>query len=529
MLWTSIATGKTADKHGVLGFVQPNQDNTGVRPVLGTARKTKAVWNILNQVGLRSNVIGWWPSHPAEPLNGVTVSNFYHRLKGPPHRRPPLPAGTVHPAELSEPLADLRVHMQELAGNHLLPFVPNADALDETGVRMLGHVAKTLSEAATIHAASTYIMEETEWDFMAVYLDAIDHFGHGFMTYRPPIRPGISPEAVESFGGVVDAAYQFHDMMLGRLLELADEDKTVVLLSDHGFHPGPPRGRPLCPTSRRDPPSNTEIFGVFVMAGPGIKKDARVYGLSLLDIAPTLLTLYGLPVGRDMDGVPAVDAFEVLPAIDFVDSWDAIDGKDGMHSSESRNDPWADGEAMQQLVELGYVDPEQVRDVGLTIRESQYYLARVHIHRGRFEKARELLETIFDADPEAERYGLRLAFVYRQLGELDAARATLERSAEARLTRLETKRTNLTKRIQEAHASQEVPDSLVEKLKLQLARTETRIETEPEGLTYQRALLLIDENRVDDALAYLDTVWRLPSLAPGSKSPRFSSASARRF
>ena len=79
-LWTSIATGKRPFKHGIHGFVEPDPDSEkGIRPVLVTSRKGKAIWNILNQHGLRSNVIGWWPSHPAEPVNGVYVSNFYQR------------------------------------------------------------------------------------------------------------------------------------------------------------------------------------------------------------------------------------------------------------------------------------------------------------------------------------------------------------------------------------------------------------------------------------------------------------------
>ena len=49
LLWTSIATGKTADQHGVLGFVQPDERGEALRPVLGTSRKAKAVWNIFNQ------------------------------------------------------------------------------------------------------------------------------------------------------------------------------------------------------------------------------------------------------------------------------------------------------------------------------------------------------------------------------------------------------------------------------------------------------------------------------------------------
>ena len=72
MLWSSIATGKLADKHGVLGFTEPDYSTGSVRPVSNHSRKTAAIWNILSQQNLKTNVVGWWPSHPAEELNGVT-------------------------------------------------------------------------------------------------------------------------------------------------------------------------------------------------------------------------------------------------------------------------------------------------------------------------------------------------------------------------------------------------------------------------------------------------------------------------
>ena len=70
MLLTSIATGKRPYKHGIHGFSEPDPHSGGIRPITNLSRKTKAVWNILNQHGQKANVIGWWPSHPAEPING---------------------------------------------------------------------------------------------------------------------------------------------------------------------------------------------------------------------------------------------------------------------------------------------------------------------------------------------------------------------------------------------------------------------------------------------------------------------------
>src|SRR5690606_30285451 len=330
--------------------------------------------------------------------------------------------------------AALRVHPHELTGHHLLPFVPTAAEVDTARDRRLETVAKTIAEAATVHAAATWAMEETEWDFTAVYYDAIDHFGHGFMKFHPPRRPGVPEDLYERYKGVVAAGYRFHDMMLERLLALAGEDTTVILLSDHGFHSDHlrPQGLPEEPAA---PALEHRAFGVFVMAGPGIRRDERVYGVSLLDVAPTVLPLFGLPIGRDMAGKPVLEAFETPPEPAFIPSWEDVEGDDGRHPAGARSDPWAEQEAMRQLVELGYVEPGQGQgpeQVARVTRESQFYLARVHLSRGRPAEALPLLEAAFAADPEAERYGLRLVEALRLLGRYDDAHRALDRVLEGR-------------------------------------------------------------------------------------------------
>ena len=42
ILWSTIATGKTADKHGIHNFVEPNPSGEGVRVSSSTTRRTRA-------------------------------------------------------------------------------------------------------------------------------------------------------------------------------------------------------------------------------------------------------------------------------------------------------------------------------------------------------------------------------------------------------------------------------------------------------------------------------------------------------
>ena len=73
----------------------------------------------------------------------------------------------------------------------------------------------------SIQAAATWLLENQPWDFFAVYYDAIDHFCHGFMRYHPPRQSWIGERDFELYHNVVSMAYQFHDQMLGTLLEKA--------------------------------------------------------------------------------------------------------------------------------------------------------------------------------------------------------------------------------------------------------------------------------------------------------------------
>ena len=122
MLWTSIATGKRAYKHGVHGFAEPDPRTGTVRPITNLSRKCKAVWNILNQNGKKCNVVGWWPSHPAEPLNGVMVSNRFQQIRASQDKPWTLPPGIVHPKRIHAPLKKHRIHPAELEAAQILSF-----------------------------------------------------------------------------------------------------------------------------------------------------------------------------------------------------------------------------------------------------------------------------------------------------------------------------------------------------------------------------------------------------------------------
>jgi predicted AlkP superfamily phosphohydrolase/phosphomutase/tetratricopeptide (TPR) repeat protein len=429
MLWTSIATGKRPPKHGVLGFSEPTPDGRGVRPCSILSRKTKALWNILAQEGKRSVVVGWWPSFPAEPIPGAMVSNHFQQVPDDPDAAlPPLFAGTVTPERVAEEIADLRVRAWEIPGEVLRMFVPRFAEVDQAQDKSLHDLAKILAETLSIHAAATDLLEREPWDFAAVYFDTIDHASHRFMQFHPPRQARVPEREFEIYKEVVANVYRHHDAMLGRYLELAGPETYVLVVSDHGFHSDDLRPQAI-PAEPAGPAVEHRHFGVFVMHGPGIRSGERIFGSSILDVCPTVLTLFGLPVGEDMDGQPQVQAWRTPPKVERIPSWDAVLGEDGRHPSGTEQDPRAAAAALEQMIALGYVAPlpenaaEAVRE---TVRELDYNLARALADAGNPREAEPVFQKLWAEWPKEHRFGLHCLHMLARLGKIPERRAALE-------------------------------------------------------------------------------------------------------
>jgi tetratricopeptide (TPR) repeat protein len=545
MLWTSIATGKRPFKHGILGFSEPLPNGLGIRPITNLSRKCKAVWNILNQNGLRSVVLGWWPSHPAEPLRGVTVSDHYHRANGPIRNKTgplheiwPLPPGAVHPPELAQTLAELRFHPDELLPAMVEPFIPKAAEIDQDKDKRLASLMKILCECVSVHSAATWLIENQPWDFFAVYYDAIDHFSHGFMKYHPPRQRWISERDFDLYGNVVNQAYLFHDQMLGTLLDKAGPDTTVILMSDHGFHPDHLRPRAI-PQIPAGPAIEHSDFGIFVVSGPGIVKDEFLYGANVLDVAPTLLTLYGLPVGADMDGKVLTGAFQEAIQPASIPSWDEVPGDDGRHPAHLELDPIASSEALEQMVALGYIDrPDENigQAVADTIDELRYNLGEAYQNDDRHREAADIFRGLYEKDPDEQRYAVhyfiscqaldRTGEMRRIVDDLDGRRRALYEEAAAKMKDfLEIAKKRSVERPPESDAaSKAARPTDANSLLLELLNPEERKEFakwrrlaqyQPAVVDYLNGQVLTAEKRYAEALACLARVTDADLARPG--------------
>jgi predicted AlkP superfamily phosphohydrolase/phosphomutase/tetratricopeptide (TPR) repeat protein len=520
MLWNSIGTGKRSYKHGIHGFTEPMPDGKGIRPSSSTTRKCKALWNICTQEGMTSNVVSWFVGHPAEPINGVCVSEMFRSVpidkKDPQSTElPELPPQSVHPESMREALADLRLHPGELTEEEILTFIPNAAKIDQSKDRRLQTFAKLFSEMINTHNAATHLMENTDWDFMGVYLDAIDHFGHGFMEYHPPRMEHVSEEDFEIYQDIIAGVYKFHDLMLGRMMALAGEDTTIVLCSDHGYH-----SDHLRPKETPKEPAGPAVWhrdqGVIAMAGPGVKQGETIVAANLLDIAPTVLNLLGLPAAKDMDGKTLTQAIGTpgWSPPEPIESWEDVPGESGMHPRDKQEDPFAAREALKQLIELGYIeepDPDAEKAAKNASREAKFNVARSYMEGGLLDEASKRLEELFEAEPDQPRFGVALLRVYMRQSRFDEVRplaekllGEMEKVNESKADRID----NAIKAIEEkpekiiANAEEQMEEAYLKRVEAEKAAAE---DEGREPVEIERPAVKIDEESLGNRKQKLQT------------------------
>lgn len=424
MLWNTIATGKSPAEHGIVGFTEDNPTTGAIQPISSRSRRCKALWNMLSQEGIRSTVVGWFASHPAEAVAGTFVSDAFGRVLAGGTART-MPAGCVSPATMADKLAPLRVGPEDIDPALLRFFLPRLDEIDRGRDRRPGLLLERLAELYSYHNTAVALLEHDASAFLAVYYHFIDWVCHDFITYAPPRRREVSGRDFELYGGVVDAAYRLQDLLLRDLLEQAGPDWNCIVLSDHGFQSGETRPA-RTPAVTAGPAAWHREHGLLAMAGPRFAPGKRLERVHLYDIAPTVLHAFGLPVGRDLPGRVLAEAFQAPAAVSQIPSWEDRGPRRSGASTESLS-PREARELLQQFEDLGYIVPHAdpfASAAALNERENAWNLGIALMDDARLEEALPALEQAFFHHPEEPPIASALARCQAQLGLIAESRTT---------------------------------------------------------------------------------------------------------
>jgi len=445
LLWTTIATGTTADRHGILDFLTPDPATGKMVPVSSTLRREPALWNYLTQYGVSQAVVAWLATWPAETVSGHLVSDRLGFLAFAGPTGTTGDEGMTWPPEYVERARELEVDPASLPPEFWQRFfdlpAERLSGLGRGGYHkgdLLQNFALTVGTALSTTAIAEDLQRSGSPRFTAVYYELIDAAGHLLMPYAPPRAPGISEEDYLRYHGAMDATYVLQDELLGRLLAGVDTTRTLVMvLSDHGMKSGDERPVGSAEIEGGEAARWHRDPGILALAGPGVREGVVLEEEpSLLDIAPTLLSILGIPVpdslpgrflteafteeGRERYAPARVDSFPFRPEVWTPPRLPEGGAKGGPATAALHNNL---GLVLEQKGDLAGAEAEYRLALEAVPRDenARNNLASVLIKLAQFGEAERILLELRREDPSAVPPAYNLGLLYMQTNHLPQA------------------------------------------------------------------------------------------------------------
>jgi predicted AlkP superfamily phosphohydrolase/phosphomutase/Tfp pilus assembly protein PilF len=430
LLWTSAATGVGPDVHRVLDFQEVDPETGRKVPISGRSREVAAVWNYASSAGRRVGVVGWWATHPAEEVNGFFVSD---------HASPILferssYAGVAFPATLEPAVRETVTRRARVAEAETRGWIAGADA---AATERRESLQRILGATRASHVLARELYDRQLPDLLVLYLEGTDEISHVFGSYAPPKLSCVSDADAARYGGVVARYYALVDSVLGQWMRRAREDGATLLVhSDHGFKWGSERP---CDFGSKD--AATAAFwhrphGVFAAWGGTTRKETGRAEAEILDVAPTVLALLGLPADPRMPGKPLAAAFTDLPRAGR-QAW--LAETPVRRLAAAGISPEESSEHARKLIALGYISGADTQPLappggdrpGMTEGAWNNLGTYMRDTRNDTRAAREAFEKSLQLRPDYPAALFNLAVLERSAGRHDVAAEWLMRSLRA--------------------------------------------------------------------------------------------------
>jgi predicted AlkP superfamily phosphohydrolase/phosphomutase len=206
-----MMSSRTPGDLGVYGF-RNRADYTydGGFIATSTAIEAPRLWDLVTRAGGSSIVLGVPGTYPPSPLKGVMVSCFL---------TPSLESRYTYPPALRDEIA-------EVVGEYVFDA---KDFRTDDKERLLAQIYEMTDRR---FALAEHLLATRPWDLFAMVEMGPDRMHHAFWKFMDPEHRKHEPGS--RFETAILDYHRHVDGLIARLLEHADDDTVVFLLSDHG-------------------------------------------------------------------------------------------------------------------------------------------------------------------------------------------------------------------------------------------------------------------------------------------------------
>jgi tetratricopeptide (TPR) repeat protein len=280
--FASLVTGVEPETHGV--WRSQETWGGGVRPTGRSSWRATPIWARLEAAGVTTGSVGWPGIAPGADWAGVHLDQTFAEATGKTATDWALPLRCA-PLDARDAIALRRVHPTQITTDMIRGFAPDVATIDQNRPSPLPALAIAMARAATIQGGAVWLLTDRAPSATFIF--------HGILAQARRAAEGrVEPGSAYA----AKAAWRFLDSLFGKVAEVAGQEALVLVVS-----PGW-RGRP----------------GVVVGAGPAVKPSADLPAADILDIAPTLLGLFGLEdpglAGRRLERLSSQPPYAQAPS-----------------------------------------------------------------------------------------------------------------------------------------------------------------------------------------------------------------------
>jgi predicted AlkP superfamily phosphohydrolase/phosphomutase len=212
--WATFQTGLTPGKHGIYDFLRNVPKSYGSIPINSTFFSYKTLWEIISDQGKRVGVMNVLFSYPPKAVNGFIVSG---------KETPREDKAYSYPASLREEMLKFDPNYEIVPFKNIAPtkkFLRDAVGKIERQERM-----------------NNYLYKKYQCDFFMSYHAMPDIIHHMFWAHLDPSHPNHRPGKARKYLPLIEECYRTLDRVVGRKMELIDDDTVLIIMSDHGAGP----------------------------------------------------------------------------------------------------------------------------------------------------------------------------------------------------------------------------------------------------------------------------------------------------